>query len=212
MGWHFWTYLGLLLGGVIIGGCTSENRRADDRLSRNARASSGVIHPSRFRIEVRDGNGNGVPEVKEGFIDATGHIVIPAKFRSVGDFYEGLASVYNGDRQSFIDTSGKMVFSVPADWATDGLFSEGLALVNVGGTTDYHKVEGGYWGYMDRRGKLAIPARFFISVTNGYDFSMNGASRFNEGLAAMISADGKWGYINKSGEWVIPPHPKEPVW
>src|SRR4051812_10565475 len=112
---HFWTCVALLVGGVIIGGCTSASRSEGGRVSANVRTSMDVTYPPRFRIRVTKVKEGGIDDTKEGFIGATGHVVIPATFRSVGDFYEGLASVYNGDRHSIIDTNGKTVFSVPAD-------------------------------------------------------------------------------------------------
>jgi len=34
---------------------------------------------------------------------------------------------------------------------------------------------------------------------------MDRASQFSEGLAGMISPEGKWGYIDRAGRWAIPP-------
>ena len=71
-----------------------------------------------------------------------------------------------------------------------GEFHDGLAAVKLSGA------EGGKWGYVDRTGTLAIPARFTM------------AGRFNDGMAAakVQSSDGElWGFIDKSGSFVIPP-------
>ena len=48
------------------------------------------------------------------------------------------------------------------------------------------------YGYIDKQGKIVLRAQFA------------GAHPFSEGLAA-VKIDGKWGFINKSGEVVIPP-------
>ena len=53
------------------------------------------------------------------------------------------------------------------------------------------RVRGGKCGYVDKSGKLVIPARF------------DDADSFSDGLAA-VSIDGKYGYIDKAGEMKIP--------
>jgi hypothetical protein len=81
---------------------------------------------------------------KWGFIDKTGKFVIKPQFRSAGPFSEGLAAVSNViDTQSvmrtveeeatpntdFIDKQGKIVFSLPVDFAER--FVNGVARVRV---------------------------------------------------------------------------------
>src|SRR6218665_1787678 len=58
-----------------------------------------------------------------------------------------------------------------------------LARVNIGG-------EYGYYGYIDKTGKMAIKPQF------------DDAADFQEGLAA-IKVESKYGYIDRSGEIVI---------
>ncbi|HXH19707.1 MAG TPA: WG repeat-containing protein [Chitinophagales bacterium] len=70
-------------------------------------------------------------------------------------------------------------------------FSEGLALVNIGGTSYDFYADGGAWGYIDKSGKVIITCK--------YDF----AKDFREGLAA-VQLNGKWGFIDKTGKEVIP--------
>ena len=48
------------------------------------------------------------------------------------------------------------------------------------------------WGYMDERGRLAIPVQF------------NDAGYFSEGLAP-VSLDGKFGFIDTAGHFAIAP-------
>ena len=55
-------------------------------------------------------------------------------------------------------------------------FSEGLAPVK----------DGEYWGYIDKTGKMVIPATF------------ESADEFSEGLAC-VQKDGKYGYVDKKG-------------
>ncbi|MCB1024721.1 MAG: WG repeat-containing protein, partial [Acidobacteria bacterium] len=61
--------------------------------------------------------------------------------------------------------------------------SEGLAAV----------FDGKRWGYIDKSGKVVIPFRF------------NWAREFSEGLAEVIVDVYKTAFIDKSGNYVIPP-------
>ncbi|MFB8793797.1 MAG: WG repeat-containing protein [Microcoleus sp.] len=126
---------------------------------------------------------------KFGFIDRTGKIVIPLKFESVGDFYNGRAVALfrtgttaktcdaKGGKYGYIDRTGEVVIPPQFDEASD--FSEGLAAVTIGKKS----------GYIDVSGKFVI-----------------NEPKFSEGLAIVRSRDnGLYGYINKTGKFVIPP-------
>jgi len=89
---------------------------------------------------------------------------------------------------------------IPPQFANAYPFSEGLAVVNIGGGWVTEKTEhgsttafkGGQWGYIDARGKVVIN-------TNAGE-----VASFSEGLAAVRTGD-KWGYIDRSGKMVIAP-------
>lgn len=172
---------------------------------------------------------------KWGYIDKTGNLAMPMKFTHAESFSEGLAAIKDGDRSGFIDHTGKMIFEVPFDVTLgfqEGIvgvmyrgtlayfdrtgkqispalgygpsnhsFSEGLVPVELKGKT----------GFMDRAGKIVIEAQF------------EGADDFHEGLAPVRvhseettwcprepsgSRKGftnKWGFIDKTGKFVIAP-------
>jgi len=97
-----------------------------------------------------------------GYIDPTGKLAIPARFRECNPFSaEGLARVdlaadaFDGDRVAFIDRAGKPVVigpeaSPPFDSAED--FENGLAAVGAGGAP--YLAGGGTWlGYIDTAGR-----------------------------------------------------------
>jgi hypothetical protein len=116
-----------------------------------------------------------------GYIDATGHIVIPPQFYWATSFTEeGVAKVFVCGEYGYIDGTGKL--AIPAKFDEIGQLSEGFASVTVNGKQ----------GYVSKTGRLVIPARF------------DDAGRFTEGLAPVQIGD-KWGYINKGGKVVIPP-------
>lgn len=174
-----------------------------------------------FRVE-KDG--------KYGYIDKTGKVVIPLQYDDAGPFSEGRATVVVGaklvdvevteygtggvppvkkvekrligGKYAYIDGTGKMVIP-PYDYS--GEFSEGLAVVAVGGKWITHGAislhGGGKYGYIDKTGQILISPQY------------SQASSFSEGLAHVavggkwaedLLVGEKWGYIDNTGRLVIP--------
>ncbi len=140
------------------------------------------------------------------YIDMSGHTVLSALYDQAWDFHEGLALVEDGNgwNHHFISKAGEVIGQQIAG-AYD--FSEGVAAVNIGGKFEMgsnisYTVKRGSWSYMDTSGKIVSTAKY------------NCARPFSEGLAA-VSVQGwsdsvyclkaKWGFINKKGDFVIPP-------
>lgn len=152
---------------------------------------------------------------KYGFINSKGQFIIPPRFDSVGSFSEGLAWVKINSDYGFIDKTGRFVIEPPLGavfsfydgraWTgkdgkngfidrtgnftaidftlsdAPGKFSEGLARVSTGGDD----------AFIDSSGKL---------VTRKFDYALD----FSQGLSAVF-IDRKWGYIDKTGKFVIEP-------
>jgi hypothetical protein len=161
-------------------------------------------------------NGTKVPE--GGYIDFTGKFVIPAQFDpGLTAFNEGVAGVRRlGQMWSFIDRNDKIVIK-PAYFQL-GQFSEGMAAFMN---------EASLWGFIDRSGKVVITPKFSGVKVFGEDLcavrtppgklwgfinrsgalvikeQFDNAERFVDGMA-MVSSEGKVGYIDKSGKYVIP--------
>ncbi|MDR2920424.1 MAG: WG repeat-containing protein [Tannerella sp.] len=171
---------------------------------------------------------------KWGFCDAQKNIVIPCKYDKVERFNGKLAKIF---REKFdftnerticmlncglINDAGKEV--LPCEYCIIGPFSENLAVIckTVNHVSQY--------GYMNTTGEIVIPLAF--SQANDFKEGRAIVSRerygslffidregktcskvysklqhFSEGLAAAF-IDGRWGYINKNDEWVIPPRYK----
>jgi hypothetical protein len=66
-----------------------------------------------------------------GFVDKSGHEVIPCKYDYANCFSEGLARVLLNDKYGFIDKVGKEIIPFKYDWVS--CFSNGKAKVELNG-------------------------------------------------------------------------------
>lgn len=140
---------------------------------------------------------------KWGYVDAAGHLVIPARFDCAGGFSEHLAPVKIGKKWGYIDTAGQVVIPLRYFWAAE--FSDGLALVVT--SKPWHPLGTGELG-------IVLFARITYVDQTGHPISkpsyVQSASNFSDGLAAVrpgyvAGGCGKVGYLNKRGEWAIKP-------
>lgn len=124
---------------------------------------------------------------KYGYRDNAGEFVIAPQFDYAGEFSEELAVVglgkFPATKWGYIDRTGKVVIPAQFDGAHD--FSEGMAAVGIGGKL----------GYIDRSGKLLVPPQF------------DEAHKFSSGRARVRIIREGYGYINKTGERVVPLQP-----
>lgn len=119
-----------------------------------------------------------------GYISPQGSFVIAPQFKAAASFSDGLASVRVGTLYGFINRSGEYVINPRFMFA--GKFSEGLAPVRS-------SESGERFDYVNKKGKVVI-RRGFVE-----------ASDFSDGYAVVSVEDGKYGYIDKSGNFVIDP-------
>jgi len=112
------------------------------------------------------------------FIDKTGKVIFPEKFKYAYNFIENRARVYDGEYYGFIDKTGKYIVFPDYNKAED--FCEGLALVN----------KDSKYGFIDSNSKIVIPIDFKY------------AKSFSEGLA-VVYLGCKFGFINKTGKLII---------
>ncbi|MGB3294478.1 MAG: WG repeat-containing protein, partial [Phormidesmis sp.] len=140
-----------------------------------------------FGLKMGDPDGGGHPQW--GIIDRSGRWVVEPRFVSLDNFSDGLAIgqvEQNSQNYEVLDQQGRTVFSTnyPIRY-----FSEGLAAFID---------EQGLWGFVDKTGQVAISPQFFEVAP----FS-DGLARVSKINAEVFGAD-EYGFINKSGEVVIP--------
>lgn len=134
-----------------------------------------------------------------GFIDKEGDIVIQPGYDAAEPFSNGLAAVLTKGKWGYIDKRGVMVIEAQFDAA--GPFSEGLAQIQLGNKM----------GYVDSRGRIAIEPRFQLDTwQEDPDEKIEMTGKFVGGLACVRfvvgpEANGGWGYIDRTGRFVIPP-------
>ena len=123
-----------------------------------------------------------------GYVDRVGHVVIKPTYDAADNFHEGFAGVKVERKWGFIDQNGKMVIHPLYDIV--GTFQGGVASVWVTGKRPAET----RCSFINRRGKMAFPQKFLA------------ATDFREGVArARDVGSGLWGYIDRSGKYVIAP-------
>ena len=158
----------------------------------------------------------GSPSPSWGYIDLDGKVVVAPQHDRVSYFSEGLAAVARDGKAGFIDATGAVV--IPLQFERAHPFASGRAGVKINGK----------WGYIDRTGTIVIPPRFHFV----WPYYAEGVARFDKwgyrcgyidengkvivkptleeaeefvgGIAAAKKKRGKWGFINRTGKFVIP--------
>jgi hypothetical protein len=135
-------------------------------------------------------------DVGIGWIDKSGKWAIEPKFKGGGAaFADGLApvAILENEKQigGFIDKAGNWV--IEPQFEKMGVFSDGLAPVQRPNKK---------WEFVDKAGKTVIEPRFdYISLGEKGVPSDMFALFFFDGLA-FVKEEGRFGYINKSGQYV----------
>jgi hypothetical protein len=149
-----------------------------------------------------------------GYARGDGTLAIAPRFERAGRFVEGRALIRQDGRYGFIDTTGTAV--IPPTYAAARPFSGGRAPVRPDSL----------WGFVDRAGTMVIEPRFRWAARPAVDSLSPAApdslgpgpeaagptlvppagptAYFSEGRA-RIRRDGRWGFIDRAGEVVIPP-------
>jgi len=169
---------------------------------------------------------------KWGFMDKTGKETVPCKYDDVERFREGLAAVELNGKWGFIDTAGKEVVPCQYDGTRD--FHNGFAVVCIAADPDGYNGLWGcidrtgkeiipcqYSSFLnfganmdvtlvsmrdagialiDKTGQVIVP---FGKYTGSSMLPSGAWTGFSGGLLA-VEENGTWGYIDSTGQEVIP--------
>lgn len=153
-----------------------------------------------------------------GYIDKRGSLVWEdqsGRVTMLGDFHEGVARVRGKlpdgrERWGYLNRAFRFAIDPAYEEARD--FHDGLAAVKVDGR----------WGFITIAGRWAVQPRFeaaddFDDAVGSGDFVLNGGDRgrgLNDepatgGLYAKVKLNGRWGFIDRTGRWVLVPQFEE---
>ena len=171
----------------------------------------------------------GAKNIKFGYMDKMGKIIIPPIYQTAGDFSEGKAYVSSETFNGFIDTTGKKLFEIKGMIDRNLEFVDGMLMTTDTDNNQYlfYNSEGKvvlkismdkYWTLSNFHEGLAyfehydnindcIDRKGFIDkngieVLNLTEYKI--INSFSEGLAAVSKDGNKFGFINTKGEIVIP--------
>ncbi len=140
---------------------------------------------------------------KYGFIDTKGNLVIDLKYNRIDEgFSEGLASIKDNIGHAYIDKRGEIIFRINHKALFAYKFVDDRAMIRL------NLFE---WICIDKKGNRLNEA-IFLAANN---FSEGLASVMVNGSLVMAEEDldkgmtmqmnGKWGFIDNSGKFVIEP-------
>src|SRR5699024_10490055 len=144
-------------------------------------------------------------------IDTTGQVLFTFKEERYPVFNEGFSNGllpfkdYSGSsrKYGFINKQGKVIIGSGSYRTQRFSFSDGVCIVQFSGQRSDDK--DGYMQVVDTLGNVVSKIPFTSDVGTMYDSN----HQFHEGLLAVkiqVENQGvKWGYIDKQGNFVIPP-------
>ena len=136
------------------------------------------------------------------------------RYDNAGDFYQGLAAVKVNNQWGFINTEGKMVIAPqfnPYQAQFNAYFSDGLVAINFVSAKksgiEGNDPVGTRWGFADQIGKVVIKPQFVGNYYYPPHFANGLAVISGNFIGTTIKTFGlntKYGYIDKTGKFVIP--------
>jgi hypothetical protein len=150
-----------------------------------------------------------------GYADLTGKVIIAPRYRSCGDFSQGLAAIRGEKGWGYTNLKGEEV--VAPHFVHADAFSDGLAFVELNGqtlgvidTTGKILFRGDYYEHGRFRDGLApvrIPASFECADDSSgccREILPDQRKQCPEGYLRPSDRGKDWGYIDKSGKLAIP--------
>jgi len=121
---------------------------------------------------------------RSGFVDRTGQLVIDCAWDAAESFHEGLAVVMRDGLYGAINTEGELI--IPCEWDYLSDFREGRTIAG----------RDGLYGILDAQGNQISPCIWSDLLWEDVGFQ--------EGLCLVIDENGRYGFVDLSGELVIP--------
>jgi uncharacterized protein (TIGR02145 family) len=116
-----------------------------------------------------------------GYIDTAGKSFV-GSYKQALSFKDGMAWVNDKGTVKALDLSGRITYTLPNNIISIWSFYDGLALFSMNGGQ----------GYMDRK---------FETIGDGHLFT--DGNRFQESAASVMCDNGKYGYIDNKGKFII---------
>ncbi len=135
---------------------------------------------------------------KWGYINKTGQMVIEPRFDSFRYFNQGIAAVKQGNKWGYIDITGQVIIEPQFDIAGD--FSEGVALAHI--------KDEEFYGYIEPTGEVAFQLAIEFPDDPQQKERMKEQiilGNFNHGLAMIKFTTGKYGYVDRAGNYIWHP-------
>lgn len=151
-----------------------------------------------------------------GYIDSTGVIIIPPKFKSAGEFSEGLAPVRENGYYGYIDETGRYVIEPKYDYAEN--FNNNYAIIYEDGKPNFINKFGkkltssSYLNIYQFEKNLVqvctFSGKFGILNTNDnliIDTAYKEITHFNDGISIVIDYNSQFSAIDSSGKIIVKP-------
>lgn len=134
---------------------------------------------------------------RHGIIDKNGKYAVSPRFSDALGFTEGLTAVEADGKWGFVNRTGQFVIAPQFEYVTS--FGAGLAAAK----------KGGKFGFIDRTGKWIVAPRFDVVTTTPQrgpiPVNIGGKSSGDLLQEPWLSHGGKWGYVDRTGEWIVRP-------
>ena len=146
-----------------------------------------VSNETILAVKPGDVDVDGVYDGKQGLFNRQGKLIVPFIYDDIHDFYDGLARVIKNNKIGYINTKGEEV--IPCIYDIGFRFSEDLALV----------VKEDSIMFINKEGEVVLS-----DINSKYEINRWFIPEFSNGLALVMTKDGKCGFIDKAGKEVIP--------
>lgn len=178
-------------------------------------------------MQARSFTSDGLAAVKKdlrwGYINTHGDLLITPVYEETGDFHQNMAAVKQNGKWGYINFAGRMMISLQFDEAGD--FSDGIAPVKHNGLWGYIGLDGrfvvlpsyreahalseglglvkGYnqIGFVDKKGEIVFHRADWFEARDFYD----GLAAVKVSSKVKRRSVGRWGYMDTQGRFVIAP-------